>query len=247
MFCRFNLTHPTDLKQLAMRVTTDPDHKFELSLSLDDLDAALEITRANPSETKWRSVGDRALQAWKISLAEECFAAAGDLSALLLIYTSTGSTSGLETLAARATEKGANNIAFASHLLLNQKEECIDVLLKTDRAPEAALFSRTYAPSLTGKTVDAWKSSLQQKNKKIADTLGHPEEMPDAFDEGWEESLEKERVGASQAPAITEAELPTEEEVQDLKAAIPTPEIVLSPPADDRSMPSKHVEILLYL
>ena len=31
-----------------MEITTDPDHKFELSLQLDDLDAAVEIARTVP-------------------------------------------------------------------------------------------------------------------------------------------------------------------------------------------------------
>ena len=36
-----NLQFGIDLKELALQVTTDPDHKFDLSLKLDDLDSAL--------------------------------------------------------------------------------------------------------------------------------------------------------------------------------------------------------------
>ena len=57
-------------------MTTDPDHKFDLSLQLDDLDSALEIVRTLPSaeaETKWKSVDDRALAVWRLDLARECF------------------------------------------------------------------------------------------------------------------------------------------------------------------------------
>jgi len=46
-----------DLKELALQATTDPDHKFDLALQLDDLDAALEIARMTPkneSETSGR-------------------------------------------------------------------------------------------------------------------------------------------------------------------------------------------------
>lgn len=42
--------------------------------------------------------------------------------------------------------KGQNNIAFASLLQLGDAAACVDLLVKTDRAPEAALFARTYAP-----------------------------------------------------------------------------------------------------
>lgn len=45
-----------------------------------------------------------------------------------------------------AVEKGQNNIAFATLLQLGDTKGCADLLVKTDRAPEAALFARTYAP-----------------------------------------------------------------------------------------------------
>jgi coatomer subunit beta' len=44
-----------DLKELALQVTTDPAHKFDLSLQLDDLDSAVDIVRTIPeteAETK---------------------------------------------------------------------------------------------------------------------------------------------------------------------------------------------------
>jgi coatomer subunit beta' len=54
------------LKELALQVTTEPDHKFDLSLQLDELNSALEIVCSlsdAEAETKWKSVGDRALAA----------------------------------------------------------------------------------------------------------------------------------------------------------------------------------------
>jgi coatomer subunit beta' len=194
----------TELKEMALQVTTDPDHKFELSLGLDDLEQALAICRSNPSETKWRTVGDRALQTWKVPLAEECYTEAGDLSALLLIHTSTGSMSGLESIAQKAQSAGAHNVAFASRLLLGQKSACVDILLDTDRAPEAAFFARTYAPSLADKAVASWKAQLAEQGKdKIAESLVMPSEGPEGFVEGWEELLERERVGATQQAQST--------------------------------------------
>ena len=76
---------------------------------------------------KWKALGDRALAVWRFDLARECFRRAGDLSALMLLLITTGDRKGLEGLAAKAGE-------------------CVGLLLKTQRAPEAALFSRTYAP-----------------------------------------------------------------------------------------------------
>ena len=45
--------------------------------------------------------------------------------------------------------KGQNNLAFVSLLQLGDAKACVDLLVKTDRAPEAALFARTYAPRYT--------------------------------------------------------------------------------------------------
>jgi coatomer subunit beta' len=43
-------------------------------------------------------------------------------------------------------EKGQNNLAFAILLQLGDSTACVDILTNTQRAPEAALFARTYAP-----------------------------------------------------------------------------------------------------
>lgn len=90
-----------------MQVTTDPDHKFDLSLQLDDLDTAVEITRSVPeieAEPKWKALGDRALSVWRFDLAREAFEKAHDLSALMLLLLSTGDRDGLQKLATTAGE-----------------------------------------------------------------------------------------------------------------------------------------------
>lgn len=111
-----------DLKELAMEVSHDPDHKFELATQLGDLDAALALARAAPepgSEAKWRTIADKALMNWKVELAEECFSKAGDLSALLLIYTSTADRAGLKRLAERASKckSSTSRHIMSQHLL----------------------------------------------------------------------------------------------------------------------------------
>ncbi len=88
-----------------MQVTTDPDHKFDLSLQLDDLDTAIEIARSIPeleAEAKWKSLGDRALTVWRFDLARESFEKAGDLSALMLLLLAIGDRDGLKALSSKA-------------------------------------------------------------------------------------------------------------------------------------------------
>ncbi|BGP37532.1 Coatomer subunit beta' [Rhodotorula kratochvilovae] len=191
-----------ELRELALEISADPDHKFDLAIALDDLETALALARSSPhlgSQAKWRAVGDRALAGWKVQLAEECFKQASDLSALLLLYTSTGSREGLASLVERATAQGAHNVAFAAALQLGDAGQCVDTLLATDRAPEAALFARTYAPSHASRAVQGWKGLLDAAKKpKQASALADPQEHPGEFAEGWEDALERERSGPVQ-------------------------------------------------
>ncbi|KAF7432578.1 hypothetical protein PC9H_004520 [Pleurotus ostreatus] len=193
-----------DLKELALQVTTDPDHKFDLSLQLDDLDSAVQIARTVPeaeAEAKWKSLGDRALTVWRFDLARECFEKAGDLSALMLLLLSTGDRDGLSKLAVSAEEKGQNNLAFAILLQLGDAKACVDLLAKTQRAPEAALFARTYLPSYAPVAVDAWHADLKAKGRpKIAASVAHPSKHADLFEEGWEDALGKEKQSGSDEP-----------------------------------------------
>ncbi|KAI9630827.1 hypothetical protein KEM48_013596 [Puccinia striiformis f. sp. tritici PST-130] len=190
-----------DLKELALSVSTDIDHRFELATQLDDLDTALEITKSAPypeSQSKWRVIAEKALASWKIELAEESFLKAGDLSALLLIYSSTGDRDGLSRLAHLATVAGQNNIAFSCQLQLGAPEECVDILLSTERLPEAGLFARTYAPSQVPKAVERWKSWSQAlaREKEVAKDVA---------------SMQIEEKPTSPVDAEPESASPTEE------------------------------------
>ena len=156
------------LKKLALETTLDNEHKFDLALQLDDIPTATSLASALASpeaDSKWKSIGDRALALWKFDLARECFEKANDLSALMLLLLASGDAQGLEKLASDAGQslildlrsrgrrlmalvvaKGQNNLAFAALLQLNDPTKCVDLLLKTNRPSEAAVFARTYAP-----------------------------------------------------------------------------------------------------
>ena len=113
----------TDLKELALQITTDPDHKFDLALSLDDLDTALQLTQTvveNESEIKWKALGDRALIVWRFDLAKECFEKAGDLSALMLLLMAMGDRDGLKLLAGKA----GVSFSLFSFLFFLKKKTC---------------------------------------------------------------------------------------------------------------------------
>ena len=106
------------LKELALEVATDPEHRFDLALGLGRLDLALDLAEKADLEPKWKIVGDAALSAWDVGLAADCFEHAKDLGSLLLVYSSTSNKPGLEKLAAKAAEAGAHNISFTCKWLL---------------------------------------------------------------------------------------------------------------------------------
>lgn len=192
------------LKQLALEVSQDQDHKFDLAISLDDLQTALAITEAIPqgeADAKWKVLGDRALVLWQFDLARRCFENSNDLSSLMLLLLSMGDKPGLERLANSAVAKGQNNLAFAALLQLGNPQACVDLLLKTGRPSEAALFARTYAPSQVPKAVKAWKSDLESHGKgKLALQIASPEEHEDMFGAGWQESLSWEAAASKAIP-----------------------------------------------
>ena len=182
-------------KAEGLDVSTDSEHRFDLALSLNNLPVALEIARKVDQDHKWKTVGDAALAAWDLSLAEECFVNAKDVGSLLLLYTSTGNAEGLRSLAAQAEGAGANNVAFSALWSLADVDGCIELLQKTNRIAEAVLFAQTYKPSAASNLAKQWKEGLEKQGKsRVAKLIGVPEDDTDLFPE-WDEYLTLEKKG----------------------------------------------------
>ncbi|KAI9136629.1 coatomer WD associated region-domain-containing protein [Paraphysoderma sedebokerense] len=170
------------LQQLALNVTTDIEHKFDLSIQLNQLDIAYQIAEEVNTESKWKLVAEVALNSWQFALAEKCMNKAGDIEGLLLFHTSSGNVEGMKSLAKKAVEAGKNNVAFIVYFVLGQVEECIELLRHTDRIPEAALLAKTYLPSKTSEAVQHWRETLIKSNKsRIASSIADPAEHPSLF------------------------------------------------------------------
>lgn len=187
-------------KEMALEVATDPEHRFDLALGLGNLSIALEIAREADVEHRWKTVGDAAMNAWDLALAEECFSKAHDSGSLLLLFTATNNTSGLKTLIQQAKDAGQHNIAFSCLWHLGDVDGCLDLLLETNRTGEAVLFSQTYKPSRCREiVVENWKKGLEKGGKgKVSRMLGVPpgegEGDEELFPE-WEEYLRLEKEG----------------------------------------------------
>ncbi|XP_059457505.1 coatomer subunit beta'-2 isoform X2 [Corylus avellana] len=175
----------------ALEVATDPDYRFELAIQLGRLEVAKGIASEVQSETKWKQLGELAMSTGKLEMAEECLKHAMDLSGLLLLYSSLGDAEGISQLASLAKEQGKNNVAFLCLFMLGKLEECLQLLLDSNRIPEAALMARSYLPSKVSEIVAIWRKDLNKVNTKAAESLAVPEEYPNLF-EDWQVALSVE-------------------------------------------------------
>ncbi|KAJ2571601.1 Coatomer subunit beta' [Coemansia sp. RSA 1813] len=191
------------MKEMALDVTTDPEQQFDLAIQLKRLDVACSLAEKSGAEAKWRIVGDCALRVWNFGMAERCMLKAKDLSGLLILYTSSGNAAGLEKLAEMADSSGANNVAFTCYQTLKQNDKCLDLLLRSNRIPEAALFARTHLPAKVDEIVPKWKAHLEELGKrKAADAIASPAEYSNLFP-----SFERGLAVASELPMAATANI----------------------------------------
>lgn len=165
----------------ALAVSLDPEHRFDLAMSLKRIDLAREIAAQDESELKWRQLADLCISQWNFDLAEECLIRSNSLSGLLLFYSSLGNRAGMLRVAAMATKAGQNNIAFVSLFLADDVHGCLDLLCETGRVAEAAFLARTYAPSQISRIVALWRASLGANNARAAEALADPLEYENLF------------------------------------------------------------------
>jgi len=188
--------------ELALDVTTDPDHKFELSISLKRLAQAREVIEESPAPEKWKQLTDAALQEFDFELATECAEKSDDLSTLLLIYSSLGKRKELTTLGHRAREAGRFNIAFSCFYLTHQVQNCLDLLLHGKRYAEASMFARSFIPSKVNEVVALWKEQLVLEKPECAKKITLPATNPELWPH-YEKCVEIEEKIRSQNFAET--------------------------------------------
>lgn len=173
--------------QQALQVSKDPDHRFDLAMQLGKLAFAEGIlstpaaTGSLTTKSKWKALGDVALEQGNFELAERAFKNANDMTTLFLMQTSAGDWQGLQQTAQTSKSTGIGSLAFLSFLLLGNLEEALSVLIQCDRLPEAAFFARTYLPSKLAEVVNLWKADLKTVNESVANALASPSQHADLF------------------------------------------------------------------
>lgn len=190
-------------KEQALAVSADPEHRFELSLQLGQLQLAYQLACEAQSEHKWKQLADLATTKCQFELAQECLHKAQDFGGLLLLATAsgrlykhvgknwinlivyvlciTGNAEMVQRLGDDAIGAGMNNVAFLTRFLSGDLNACLEILINTNRIPEAAFFARTYLPSQISRVVQLWKISLSQVNAKASQSLADPAQYENLF------------------------------------------------------------------
>ncbi|CAG9808919.1 unnamed protein product [Chironomus riparius] len=181
----------------ALQVSTDPEHCFDLALKIGDLTKALQLARESDSPQKWSQLAEIATTQNKMELVKECLLKANDLGGLLLLASSSGDEDMLHSLKDSAMSQGKYNVAFMSMMLLNKLDECLDVLIETNRIPEAAMFARTYLPDKVSHVLGLWKTELGKINEKAGQSLADPTQYENLFP-GFQDSLKTQQFLAQQ-------------------------------------------------
>ncbi|CAH2053584.1 unnamed protein product, partial [Thlaspi arvense] len=189
----------------ALEIATDPDYRFELAIQLGRLEIAKEIAEEVQSESKWKQLGELAMSSGKLQLAEDCMNYAMDLSGLLLLYSSLGDAEGVSKLASLAKEQGKTNVAFLCLFKLGRLEDCLQLLVESNRIPEAAFMARSYLPSKVSEIVALWREDLSKVSSKAAESLADPEEYSNLF-EDWQVALSIEANAVESRGVYTAAE-----------------------------------------
>lgn len=212
-------------KQQALAVSTDPEHRFELSLQLGELQTALALAKEAGHAQKWRQLAELATAKGELDLAQECLHQAQDYGGLLLLATSAGNAEMVRKLGESAVGNGKNNVAFLSFMLLGDLEKCLQILIDTDRLPEAAFFARTYLPSQISRVVGLWRDSLSKISEKAGQSLADPKDYENLFP-GLVDALKTEQYLKPERetllPAAAYCNIPANHErnpVEEMKAA----------------------------
>jgi len=179
-------------KQQALQVSTDPEHRFDLALQIGDLQTALELARESENPQKWSQLADVATNQNQFELVKECLGKANDFGGLLLLASSAGDANMIRSLGESSIAQGRHNISFLSMFLLGDLDSCLDILINTNRLPEAAFFARTYIPSKISYVVQQWRNELAKVNEKAGQSLADPEQYENLFP-GLPESLKAEQ------------------------------------------------------
>jgi coatomer subunit beta' len=228
-----------ELFDIAFQLADTDDKRFDLALKRNDVDTAARIADNSKSMQQWRHLAGISLKTGRIDLLETSLIKAGDESGAILLKSCKGNGSELRQFAEQ-TEAESKNVSFTAYFAVGNFDKCIDLLLTTGRAPEAALMARAYAPRKMDECAQKWKELLIAKGEqRRAEMIALPKEYPNLF--GMiDEAVELESA-APEPESETTPELESESESTPETAAkpetIPTPEPETTPELESAPTP----------
>jgi coatomer subunit beta' len=168
-----NFLEKFELYELSYLICQNPNQKFSLAIKLKKFKDARYLALDQNSVEKWKLVADLALELGEFKHAEEAMIAAKDYNGLLLYYSLISDREKINLLAENADTEGLYNISFSCYFQLNDIDKCLEILVKSQRYPEAALFCRTYCPSKLSTVLDQWNNEINQEevNSRISKFL----------------------------------------------------------------------------
>ncbi|CCF56134.1 hypothetical protein KAFR_0A06990 [Kazachstania africana CBS 2517] len=161
----------------ALKITSDRDQQFDLALKVGELALARDLLSDEENEMRWRSLGDASLQNFNFRLAIEAYTKAHDLDSLFLLHSSFKNKEELLKVAKEAEFVGKFNLAFNSYWTAGDIEGAKQLLVKSGRFSEAAVFGYTYGVNNEelDEVVKQWKNSLVLEGREfIADRISMP-------------------------------------------------------------------------
>merc|ERR1712179_642894 len=108
-------------------------------------------------------------------------------------------------LGLQADQAGKHNVSFLSYFLLGDLERCLEILITSNRIPEAAFFARTYLPSEISRVVDMWRVQLGKVNEKAGQSLADPKDYANLFPD-YMASMQAQQMLAKERKKVIPAE-----------------------------------------
>jgi coatomer subunit beta' len=160
----------------------DNEHKFDLALQTGNLSISYDLALEMENEQKWLQLADVATKRGDFNLVQECLTRAQSFGSLILFASANSDKKLMASIGEQSRKAGQFNIAFLSHFVLGQLEQCLDILIENQRLPEAAFFCRTYLPSQIARIMDLWRDKLKQSNmERAAQALANPVDYENLF------------------------------------------------------------------
>ena len=114
----------------------------------------------------------------------------------------------IEKLAESGSANGKTNVAFLSQFMLGNIDACLNLLVNTNRIPEATFFAKTYAPSRLQSMLGLWKTHVATISEKASQSLADPVEYGNLFP-NFSSSLASEQALLQQSSSRMEKDFPT--------------------------------------